>query len=66
MWVIELPCPYCEKGHEIPEDCIYGGEFTAPCGNVVEVDYDETYHEESMEVYEWRHLNKSIVVENEE
>lgn len=57
MWVIELSCPYCGKDHEIPEDCTYGGEFTASCGNLVEVVYDTTYNEDEMDVQEWWHLH---------
>jgi hypothetical protein len=57
--MIELPCPYCKEDHEIPEDCEYGGEFTAPCGNVVEVAYDEQYDEENDDVYSWYLLYKS-------
>jgi hypothetical protein len=57
--VIELPCPYCGEDHEIPEDCEYGGEFTAPCGNVVEVDYDEQYDEEALVVWPLHFLWKS-------
>ncbi len=57
--MIELECPYCKEDHEIPEDCVYGGEFTAPCGNVVEVAYDEQYDEETLVVYSWYLLYKS-------
>lgn len=57
--MIELQCPYCKEDHEIPEDCEYGGEFTAPCGNVVEVAYDEQYDEENDDVYSWYLLYKS-------
>ena len=49
--MIELRCPYCKEYHEIPEDCEYGGEFNAPCGNVVEVEYDEQYDEEDNDVW---------------
>ena len=57
--MIELQCPYCEEDHEIPEDCEYGGEFTAPCGNVVEVAYDEQYDEENDDVWPLYFLWKS-------
>lgn len=62
--MIELSCPYCKKDHEIPENCIYGGEFTAPCGNVVEVIYDTTYNEEEMDLQEWRFLYAKTIKEN--
>lgn len=55
----ELQCPYCKEDHEIPEDCEYGGEFTAPCGNVVEVEYDEQYDEEANDVWPLYFLWKS-------
>lgn len=57
--MIELSCPYCKEDHEIPEDCEYGGEFTAPCGNVVEVEYDEQYDEEANDVWPLYFLHKS-------
>jgi hypothetical protein len=57
--MIERPCPYCKEDHEIPEDCEYGGEFTAPCGNVVEVEYDEQYDEEANDVWPLYFLYKS-------
>ncbi len=57
--MIELQCPYCKEDHEIPEDCEYGGEFTAPCGNVVEVEYDEQYDEEANDVWPLCFLLKS-------
>lgn len=55
----ELPCPYCKEDHQIPKGCKYGGEFTAPCGNVVEVAYDEQYDEENDDVHSWYLLYKS-------
>lgn len=57
--MIELRCPYCKEDHEIPEDCEYGGEFTAPCGNVVEVEYDEQYDEDANDVWPLYFLWKS-------
>lgn len=57
--MIELQCPYCKEDHEIPEDCEYGGDFTAPCGNVVEVEYDEQYDEENDDVWPLYFLHKS-------
>ena len=53
-----LTCPYCNESHAIPEDDKYGGEFTAPCGNVVEVEYDEYYDKFTDEECGWRRLLK--------
>lgn len=58
--MIERPCPYCKEDHKIPEDCEYGGEFTAPCGNVVKVEYDELrYDEEANDLWPLYFLHKS-------
>ncbi len=53
---MEAVCPYCDDEHTIPEDCLYGGTFLAPCGETVEVGYDESWDEESGEEHQWRWL----------
>jgi len=44
-----LPCPYCDDDHDVPDDVIdeYGGTFTAPCGKLVELEYDESWDGEN-------------------
>ena len=52
---MELYCPACKGDHEVPQEIEddYGGQFIAPCGAELDVEYDETYDEGTNGEYSW-------------